>query len=133
MSPFYSHVFSELFRFLFLVLKTPSVSSSTRSRPLTLSEILEPMSSVQLEFFNKFDLEISKVEHFFIEREAEARVRSLELREQLEELKDHRRLFHVISLQSSHVCAADQAGILDKGSSPRGSSSYVYYGFSCVR
>jgi hypothetical protein len=53
------------------------------------------MSPVQLEFFNKLNAELSKIESFFIEKEAEARVRSLQLRGQLEELKDHRRLFHV--------------------------------------
>jgi SPX domain len=135
MSPFYSHVLSERFRFLFLVLKTPSSPSirSRRSCPLTLLEILKPMSPVELEFFDKFNLELSKVDHFFIEREIEARLRSLELREQLEELKDHQRLFHVTSLQSSHVCVPDQVGILDKGSLPGGSPSYVYNGLSCVR
>jgi hypothetical protein len=53
------------------------------------------MSPVQLEFFNKLNTELSKIESFFIERETEARERSLQLRGQLEELKDHRRLFHV--------------------------------------
>jgi xenotropic and polytropic retrovirus receptor 1 len=103
MHPFYSHVLSEGFHYLFLVVKTPSLASSTRPRPLTLSEILELMSPVELEFFDKLNLELSKVDHFFIEREAEARMRSLELREQLEELKNHQRLFHVTSLQSSHA------------------------------
>lgn len=54
------------------------------------------MSPVQLAFFDKLNTELSRVESFFIEKEAEARVRSLQLREQLQELKDHRRLFHVI-------------------------------------
>ena len=53
------------------------------------------MSPVQLEFFNKLNAELSKIESFFLEREAEARARSLQLRGQLEELKDHRHLFHV--------------------------------------
>jgi hypothetical protein len=53
------------------------------------------MSPVQLEFFNKLNSELSKIESFFLEREAEAHARSLQLRGQLEELKDHRRLFHV--------------------------------------
>lgn len=64
------------------------------------------MSPIQLEFFNKLNAELSKVESFFIEREAEARERSTQLRGQLEELKDHRRLFHVssssISLLTHH-------------------------------
>jgi len=55
------------------------------------------MSPIQLEFFNKLNAELSKVEYFFIEKEAEARERNTQLRGQLEELKDHRRLFHVSS------------------------------------
>jgi xenotropic and polytropic retrovirus receptor 1 len=53
------------------------------------------MSPVRLSFFDKLNAELSKVEPFFIEREGEARKRSAQLREQLEELNDHRRLFHV--------------------------------------
>lgn len=56
------------------------------------------MSPIQLEFFNKLNTELSKVESFFIEREVEARERSMQLRGQLEELKDHRHLFDVSSL-----------------------------------
>jgi len=52
------------------------------------------MSPVRLAFFDKLNMELSKIESFFIEREGEARTRSCQLREQLEELKDHRRLFH---------------------------------------
>jgi hypothetical protein len=78
----------------FLVIQS-SVTSYPPTHPRTLAQVLEPMSPVQLEFFNKLNVELSKIESFFIEREAEARVRSLQLLEQLEELKDHRRLFHV--------------------------------------
>jgi hypothetical protein len=53
------------------------------------------MSPARLSFFDKLDAELSKIEPFFIEKEGEARKRSEQLREQLEELKDHRRLFHV--------------------------------------
>jgi hypothetical protein len=71
------------------------VASSSLAQPPTLDEVFEPMSPVQLEFFNKLNMELSKIESFFIERETEARERSLQLQGQLEELKDHRRLFHV--------------------------------------
>ena len=53
------------------------------------------MSPARLSFFDKLNAELSKIESFFIEKEGEARKRSSQLREQLEELKDHRRLFHV--------------------------------------
>ena len=81
----------------FLVISSHSLTSSLTTHPPTLAEVLEPMPPIQLEFFNKFNAELSKVESFFIEREAEARERSMQLRGQLEELKDHRRLFHVSS------------------------------------
>ncbi|KAI9507586.1 SPX domain-containing protein [Russula earlei] len=75
-------------------LQTASEMSYTLSQPLTLSQVLEHMSPVRLAFFDKLNAELSKVECFFNEREAEARVRSSQLRGQLDELKDHRRLFH---------------------------------------
>jgi hypothetical protein len=81
------------------------MKSSSSADPLTLSQVLETMSRVHLAFFDKLNTELSKVESFFIEREAEARVRSSEIRGQLEELKDHRRLFHVTgSFISQLVC-----------------------------
>jgi SPX domain len=79
----------------FLVFQSHSAASFSSTNPPTLAQVLEPMSSFQVEFFNKLNAELSKIESFFIERESEARVRSLQLRGQLEELKDHRRLFHV--------------------------------------
>ena len=77
------------------------------------------MSSLQLEFFNKLNAELSKIESFFIEREAEARVRSLQLRGQLEELKDHRRLFHVTwSFISFNLHTTDKKKFLIKDAHP---------------
>jgi hypothetical protein len=81
----------------FLVISSHPGTSSPTTHPSTLAEVLETMLPIQLEFFNKFNAELSKVESFFIEREVEARERSMQLRGQLEELKDHRRLFHVSS------------------------------------
>ena len=95
----------DVYLLYFLVISSHSVTSFPTTHPPTLAEVLEPMSPIQLEFFNKFNAELSKVESFFIERESEARERSMQLRGQLEELKDHRRLFHVSSLFiSSFAC-----------------------------
>jgi hypothetical protein len=80
------------------------------------------MSPIQLEFFNKFNAELSKVESFFIEREAEARERTVQLRGQLEELKNHRRLFYVSSSFTSSFARYRLEKIFDKGCSPRLSS-----------
>lgn len=65
------------------------------------------MTPAQLVFMDKLDSELSKVESFFIKRVAESRARSLRLKEQLGELKDHRRLFHVTEFASFRFCAAD--------------------------
>lgn len=65
------------------------------------------MSPIQLAFIDKLDSELSKVDSFFIKREAEARARSLRLKDQLGELKDHRRLFHVTEFSSLHFCSAE--------------------------
>ncbi len=66
------------------------------------------MPPVQLAFIDKLNSELSKIESFFIKREAEARARSLRLKEQLGELKDHRRLFHVTEFSSFHFfCGAE--------------------------
>ncbi len=78
-----------------LVIPSRSVTSFPSTHPPTFAEVLESLSPIQLEFFKKLNVELSKVESFFIERETEARERSMQLRDQLEELKDHRRLFHV--------------------------------------
>jgi len=81
-----------------LVIDSAGGISSAPTYPLTLQQVLEHMSPVQLAFFDKLNAELAKVESFFIEREDEARTRSSQLRGQLDELKDHRRLFHVTGL-----------------------------------
>jgi hypothetical protein len=77
------------------------------------------MSPPQLAFVDKLDSELSKVDSFFIKREAEARARSLRLKEQLGELKDHRRLFHVTEFFRSSIFAVlnySNTGYLPGGS-----------------
>jgi len=83
--------------------------SSTHPHSLTLAQALEHMSPAQLAFFDKLNVELSKIESFFIDREGEGRTRSLQLRQQLEELKDHRRLFHVTKSFLSLLYTTDWA------------------------
>jgi hypothetical protein len=92
--------------------------SSTHTHSLTLAQVLEHMSPVQLAFFDKLNAELSKIESFFIDREGEGRTRSLQLRQQLEELKDHRRLFHVTEPFLSLLYATDWAISLTKHAHP---------------
>jgi SPX domain len=112
----------DVYLLYFPVISSHSVTSFPTTHPPTLAEVLEPMSPIQLEFFNKFNAELSKVESFFIEREAEARERTVQLRGQLEELKDHRRLFHVSSSFISSFARYWLEKNFNKGCSPRLSS-----------
>jgi hypothetical protein len=92
-----------------------------------LAEVVESMSPIQLEFINKVNAELSKVESFFIERETEAREHSLQLRGQLEELKDHRHLYHVSSSFKSLFVSYRLQKFFNKGSSPGFSNcSFLY-------
>jgi hypothetical protein len=91
------------------------------------------MSPIQLEFFNKLNAELSKVESFFIERETEAREHSLQLRGQLEELKDHRHLYHVSSSFISSFASYRLENIFNKGSSPRLSNGSFLYSIPRVK
>jgi len=63
--------------------------------PTTLSEVIETMSPLQVQFIEALDKELTKVQNFYREREKEALLRSAVIKEQLNELKDHRKIFHV--------------------------------------
>ncbi|KIP07309.1 hypothetical protein PHLGIDRAFT_42215, partial [Phlebiopsis gigantea 11061_1 CR5-6] len=57
--------------------------------------LLPMLGRLQKAFFDKLDNELDKVEAFYLEREKEMRARTTTLKAQLQELQDHRRLFHV--------------------------------------
>ena len=63
--------------------------------PTSLAELLTEMSLLEQQFVGGLDKELLKVETFYRDREREALVRSALIKEQLEELKDHRKVFHV--------------------------------------
>ncbi|TRM63672.1 EXS family-domain-containing protein, partial [Schizophyllum amplum] len=63
--------------------------------PATYSELLPLLSSDELIFFKLLDSELEKVELFYQDREKEMQDRSALLKEQLNELNDHRKLFYV--------------------------------------
>ncbi|VDB96024.1 unnamed protein product [Peniophora sp. CBMAI 1063] len=64
--------------------------------PLTLEMLIAPMSPAQKAFVEKLDREHDKVESFYLAREKEARTQASRLRMELNELKQHRALFHQI-------------------------------------
>jgi hypothetical protein len=61
----------------------------------SLREILLTLTPTQKKFFDKLDIELDKIESFYLDREKEARERSEALKSQLNELRDHRRVFYV--------------------------------------
>lgn len=69
--------------------------SSADEVPMTLEMLMAPMSPAQRAFVEKLDREHDKVESFYLAREKEARTQASRLRMELNELKQHRALFHV--------------------------------------
>jgi hypothetical protein len=62
------------------------------------------MSPLEVQFFEAMDKELDKVQAFYREREKDALVRSAVIKEQLNELKDHRKVFHVCILAILCLC-----------------------------
>lgn len=65
--------------------------------------LIAPMSPAQKAFVEKLDREHEKVESFYLAREKEARTRASRLRLELNELSQHRALFHVSFIHT--LCA----------------------------
>ncbi|KAG8807091.1 hypothetical protein FRC17_004659 [Serendipita sp. 399] len=73
---------------------------STQSHlPTTLAEALAGLTPLEQEFIQALDAELAKVENFYREREKEAIIRSSVIKAQLNELKDHRKIFHAYEEQ----------------------------------
>ncbi|KAI0642774.1 SPX domain-containing protein [Trametes meyenii] len=62
--------------------------------PIPLMELLPLLTPVERTFFDKLNEELDKVESFYCEREREMKHRGHLLKEQLQELQDHRRAFY---------------------------------------
>ena len=60
----------------------------------SLNFVYRSLTPLERQFFEKLDKELEKVEKFYSDREHEAMIKAAALKEQLRELKDHRRLFH---------------------------------------
>ena len=63
--------------------------------PLPLAIVIPTLTPLERQFVEKLDQELDKVEAFYHARESEAMIRAAALKEQLRELQDHRRIFHV--------------------------------------
>ena len=62
---------------------------------MSLRELIPLLSPAEAAFFTALDAELDKIEGFFLDREKEFLARGRVLKEQLEELGEHRRLFYV--------------------------------------
>ena len=61
----------------------------------TLAELYYTLYSFEREFFDCLDLELAKVDQFFVAREREIQIKATALRGQFQKLEHHRKLFHV--------------------------------------
>ncbi|CAL1699593.1 unnamed protein product [Somion occarium] len=68
---------------------------------IPMMELLPALNTVQKAFFEKLDAQLDKVETFYVGREKEMKTRVNTLKIQLQELKDHRRLYHEAQQHSS--------------------------------
>jgi hypothetical protein len=86
-----------------------SDGSQRHPPPLTalpLRELLDHLTLHEVSFFTMLDAQLDKVESFYIAREKEMLDRSYMLQIQLNELNDHRTLFHKAYTQVSWISSA---------------------------
>ncbi|PPQ97841.1 LOW QUALITY PROTEIN: hypothetical protein CVT26_012937 [Gymnopilus dilepis] len=74
---------------------------STYSAPPPLHEVLAHLTPQEKAFFTLLDSQLDKVESFYMAREKEMLARGRILQQQLEELRDHRKLFQESTLRKS--------------------------------
>lgn len=60
----------------------------------TFQELYDEMEADEKDFFDLLEHELKKIEHFYTAREAEATHRAHDLRDQLHELAEHRKIYH---------------------------------------
>jgi SPX domain protein involved in polyphosphate accumulation len=73
----------------------------------TLTEALADMTPLECQFFEALDKELRKVSDFYREREKEALIRVSVIKEQLSDLKDHRKIFRVRILIAWYLIYSD--------------------------
>ncbi|TCD67423.1 hypothetical protein EIP91_012395 [Steccherinum ochraceum] len=71
------------------------------TKPVSLAELYQLLTTTQRSFFNKLDTELDKVEAFYVEREKEMLQRVQTLRVQLHELQAHRQEYYDSHRESS--------------------------------
>jgi hypothetical protein len=88
-----------------VIRRRPSMVTSARSHSslhaMPLHDLLPTLPPIHLAFFTCLDAQLEKIESFYLAREKEAQARSKALQIQLQELKDHRKIFYVSTLWAS--------------------------------
>lgn len=90
----------------FMSWQTGAAGSHRHPQPLTalpLHELINHLTPQEASFFTMLDAELDKVESFYLLREKEMLDRSYMLQVQLNELNDHRKLFHEAYTQVSWI------------------------------
>lgn len=91
-------------------------STATSAHPTeTFEELYDRMEGDEKAFFDLLQRELDKVEKFYVEREQEAIKRAHDLRVQLHELADHRKLYHEIYPEGMPEWEAKMGRILPNG------------------
>ncbi|KIR53486.1 hypothetical protein I315_04079 [Cryptococcus gattii Ru294] len=91
-------------------------STATSAHPTeTFEELYDRMEGDEKAFFDLLQRELDKVEKFYVEREQEAIKRAHDLRVQLRELADHRKLYHEIYPEGIPEWEAKMGRILPNG------------------
>ncbi|OXC70750.1 hypothetical protein AYX13_00732 [Cryptococcus neoformans] len=95
-------------------------TTASSAHPIeTFDELYDRMERDEKAFFDLLQRELDKVEKFYVEREQEAIKRAHDLRVQLRELADHRKLYHEIYPEGIPEWEARMGRILPNGVQPR--------------
>ena len=109
----------------------------------TYSQFLETITEKERKFFDYLDLQIDKVEDFYDERYKEAVLRLAALKEQFQELAEHRTAYYVSRtlLGRSRCfligffsgCPSHKDTCLEESSKPRFSRTYIQQSFEATQ
>ena len=77
-----------------MTLRSPGLKSPGIRSARTFEELYDSLEDDEQAFFDLLERELDKVERFYHDREAEVQRKGHELRDQLRELAEHRKIFH---------------------------------------
>ncbi|WVQ84502.1 hypothetical protein IAT38_006654 [Cryptococcus sp. DSM 104549] len=90
-------------------------SPASSRPPETFEDLYNSLEEDEAAFFDLLERELDKVETFYVAREEEAKARARELRAQLRELAEHRKLYHELYPEGMPEWEAKVGRILPSG------------------